>query len=211
MNTLSRTTRPRTAQSGFTLVEVLIALAITGLLVSILISALFFLHRVQQSLEEESMRREQSLRGEAWFRESLRGCLARPAESTGRFTGNTTSLSCESLSPVIPDSASVPTQIELQLRSTATSVVLEYIEPGRLAATPIARWDTASASFSYQDLSSKEHDAWPPTNDHPELLPRLVTLKITPAQSPPTSWLAALPATPFAPLTAASPPGIITR
>lgn len=60
---------------GFTLVEILVALAMTGMLVALLMSSLYYGTRVQASLADELQVRERSLRRVDWFASSLQGCM----------------------------------------------------------------------------------------------------------------------------------------
>lgn len=65
----------RNVALGFTLVEMLVALVVTSLLISILMGMLYYMSRVQDSLQGEVVIREAQLRTKAWFSELVANCL----------------------------------------------------------------------------------------------------------------------------------------
>ena len=82
---MDKPTHRRTALHGFTLIEVLIALAITSMVVSVLMSSVFYGVKVQTAIRQELVEREQLLRSKTWFSELLGSCLPADAASGSAF------------------------------------------------------------------------------------------------------------------------------
>ena len=113
---LNKTPRFFCASQGFTLVEVLVALVITTLLVSILMGSLYYVFQVQDSLRAEIVNREHELRSQAWFRDVLAGCLPADLESGAQFVGSAQTISCDTNAPLRPQAIQGTERVTLTLR-----------------------------------------------------------------------------------------------
>ncbi|MDR1647327.1 MAG: type II secretion system GspH family protein [Zoogloeaceae bacterium] len=195
---------------GFTLVEVLVALAITGMLVSVLMSSLFYIFRVQEGLRNETMLRERQLRERAWFREVLAGCLPEEEESKRYFQGNQTEFQCETSNTLMPEALPMTAQIRMTLVQDSDKAFLRYEESGKSQTqATLASWEGVNAEFRFIDAKGEARTQW---EQGTEALPRQVWLLLTPARWNSTRqqeiWLAAPRADPWLPEKAALPPGM---
>jgi prepilin-type N-terminal cleavage/methylation domain-containing protein len=207
---MKRVSLPTRSGSGFTLVEVLVALAITGMLVSVLMSSLFHIFRVQESLRDETAIRERQLRERAWFREALAGCLPEEAESSYHFQGSRTELQCETSNALLPESLPMTAQIRMALLQEDDRVILSYEENGDgKAQANLANWKGMSAEFRFIDAAGTARESWTPQDT--EALPRQIWLLLTPARpggARPEVWLAAPKSDPWRLERPALPPGM---
>ena len=171
----------RRALSGFTLVEVMVALIITSLLISILVSALYYMFRVQESMQGETVIREADLRARAWFANALAACLA-VDEGTGVvFSGTATELTCETTAALSPGGAFAPTMVAFSLeksKDTSGLVLLSYREQPQVSekAIVIAHWAGEDAQFRYLDATGKESETWKASANDLARLPVSVSL-----------------------------------
>lgn len=184
--------RSRTA--GFTLVEVLVALVITSLLVSILMGMLYYVYRVQDALRAEIVEREFQLRTRAWFSDILAGCI--PADATNMaFEGSSNKLSCDTLSPLKPQPILAPQRITLLLRQSDNGTnELTYVEHGdgndedqiqSLVVLP-----AGEATFLFSGVDQTEKPTWQPGNTNAETLPRRIRLVVKNSSEIILDWLA---------------------
>lgn len=194
--------RWRTA--GFTLTEVLVALAITSLMVTVLIGALYYVFRVQETLRNEVVTRESELRARAWFAQALAGCLAAPRTGNSAFSGSAREIRCETLTPIQPRAIPVPARILIELLQGGegdTRLAYTEIDGGGREPRVINVWpatEIAAASFHFIDARGVEFDRWP--GDHPdeEALPRQVKIILKQsAGGGEAVWPVALQATPW--------------
>lgn len=172
---------PRRTAAGFTLVEVLVALVITSLLVSILMGALYYMYRVQDSLRREIVVREDELRSKAWFHEVLAGCLPADSASGAQFVGTARTLSCDSVAPLRPQLVTAPQRVTIALeRGKEGENLVTYREQGNTESDSlvIARLPEGEGRFSYIGVQGKEVEQWPQNQNDPETLPRNIRLVV---------------------------------
>lgn len=173
----------RRASHGFTLVEVMVALIVTSLLISILVSALYYMFRVQESMQGETVIREAELRARAWFTNAVAACLAIEEGSGVVFSGTATELRCETTAALSPGSAFAPTTVVFSLekpKETSGSVSLAYRELAQASekAVVIASWSGKDAQFRYHDVAGKETETWSVSGTDLERLPVSVSLMV---------------------------------
>lgn len=191
----------RRVQLGFTLIEVLIALAITAMVVAVLMSSVFYGGKVQSAIRSELVEREQLLRSKAWFVELLSTCLPSDATSTSAFSGTEQQVVCESLMPLRGNALLSSQRIMLALRSAPQhNLQLLYSAIGSAAApVVIADLPFISGQFSYYGNKGVEVAKWPLQINDPETLPRRVhlTLRAGVDSAPDAVWVVSLRASPW--------------
>ena len=165
------------AARGFTLVEVLVALAITGMLVSILVSSLYYMFRVQESLRSEIVEREIDLRRKSWFLDALSNCLPVREKEGQPFTGSENEIQCETSAAISPAQSGVPLPITLGLHRESDLVKLDYRE-SKGPAHLLAQWPASEARFRYIDSQGREMNRWPKEKQDLEVLPTLIELRV---------------------------------
>ena len=194
----------RRSSSGFTLIEVMVALVITGLLISILVSALYYMFRVQGSLHDEVVTREADLRVKAWFADALASCLPVDNKLGTEFSGSATEIKCETTSALQPGYSGVPTLVVFTLRRETQSnrMVLAYQELARdgTKAHDLLDWIASEAGFRFANMKGEDMDHWPKDKADPldlEKLPRLVRLVVKTSDITPVVWSVGLRNTPW--------------
>lgn len=187
---------------GFTLIEVLIALAITGMVVSVLMTSVFYGLKVQSGIRQELVERERLLRTKAWFSEMLGSCLPADATSGSAFEGGAKVITCDSLMPLQGSKQMGAQRVRLSLRSdsgAAPGIRLVYSLVGNAAEQVIAELPPGEAAFSFVGAKGTESVQWPAALNDPETLPRRIRLQVKADGSdvPLLEWSVALRATPW--------------
>ena len=182
---------PQSSFEGFTLVEVLVALAITGMLVSVLVSSLYYMFRVQESLRHEIVEREAELRRKAWFMDALAGCLPVEEKEGRPFTGTENEIQCETSAAITPRQSGVPMKITLQLQKEGGGQIkLNYREKEGKPHL-LAQWAASEAAFRYIDGKGRALTRWPKEKRDQEALPGLIQLRVKMPEARMLVWLAA--------------------
>lgn len=192
----------RECSLGFTLVEVLVALVVTSLLISILVGMLYYMFRVQDSLQGEVVIREAQLRAKAWFSDTLANCL--PVEKGGgvQFEGTKVQVVCETTAALSPRSSGAPTVVNLRLdRNPQGFLVLFYSESKQeepdAVSHVLAEWSGGEGGFIYVDVKDQESDHWPTDNSDSETLPKMVRMSLKRPDDSPVEWAVAMRNTPW--------------
>ncbi len=193
--------RQRARVRGFTLIEVLIALAITGMVVSVLMTSVFYAGKVQSSIRSELVDREQLLRSKAWFVELLSTCLPADTASGSAFEGTAQAVVCETLMPLQGRKFLSAQRVKLALKSgPAQNLQLMYSVVGSSSeAQLIADLPYSSGQLTYLGSDGLEAPKWPPQLNDPETLPRRILLKLKagPESANDAVWVVGLHATPW--------------
>jgi prepilin-type N-terminal cleavage/methylation domain-containing protein len=150
---------------GFTLVEVLVVLVISGLAITILMQALSQVYRLQGRFDRALVASQgQAMRAD-WFRQAIQALEPDFAAGAHVFRGDASGL--QAMSNDLPSSApegprtfSITILDAPEVGAGARSVVLRPAggEPLTLFSQPA----DAIVAFGYLDDSGREHDAWPP-------------------------------------------------
>lgn len=206
------TTRCPSDESGFTLLEVLVALVITGLLVAILMSSLYYMFRAQDKVSQEIAGREADLRVKAWVIDALEHCLPRERRlyADFTFTGSAKEIRCETTAAIGPHTQTIPLLITLSLSTGEKSGTrLTYKEQGSTESQPITLtvWPEGEAKFTFHDADGQPMDQWPPEKPDAPALPSLITLLIKQPDAT-LAWLAAPRADGWVPPPPTNPFGI---
>ena len=167
------------AANGFTLIEVLVVIAITGM-ITVLLSQMLtvFLRgydqvgRIQQEHAVDSMRL-------GWLRDSVSAMVASLDEEFG-FEGERASFTGFTMSPLLVDDHRL-TRVTWQIRNDATGHSLWYGEDGR-QAVKLGTWPDDQLSFAYRGLNSGWQTDWPPQDLPAGVLPHRIKLSISGAE-----------------------------
>lgn len=197
----NRAPSPLGCHSGFTLVEVLVALVITSLIVSVLMGLLFYVYRVQDAIQREVIEREHEFRTRAWFYEVLAGCIPAEYGSGSEFIGSSQEIACDTLSPLRPHPHPAPQRITLTLSGVGMGYFkLTYSQqndPDK-TATDLVTFPASVATFIFYGVTEGGLEQWPPKNNIHETLPRRIRLTVKDSSSATIiDWLAAPRADPW--------------
>lgn len=194
--------RPNLA-GGFTFVEVMVALVVTSLLVAVLMSALFYMYRVQESLQGELIAREAALRTKAWFEDVLSACLPIKADAGPAnvpFFGSAAEIRCETTQSLRPALGGAPVPVQLALvrdNNRQTALIYSEYRAGVTDGKPftLAEWKDAEVEFQFINHEGEESGHWPQEGDRgnsQETLPALIMLRIRQTDAPTNVWLVGL-------------------
>ena len=173
----------------------MVALIVTSLLVSILVSSLYYMFRVQDSMRGEVVTRESDLRVKAWFSEAVAGCLPVDINSGTPFSGSSTEIKCETSAALQPGHSGMPALVVFALkRGQGERMVLTYQEMAQKNAKPhdLFEWAAGEANFRYVNIKGEEMDHWPKDKNDTEVLPRLVKLTIKATDNSTIVWVSAM-------------------
>ena len=151
---------------GFTLLEVLVVMILTGLVSTILFEGLAQAVRIRQSAGIESEQLQRDAMRLAWYRQLVNGLVPDLPNGAARFQGGQTSFRGLSLNPVsIASGALAPVGVTLTLdvatRTTALRVASE--ENVQLAKSiTLLRLAGTDFAFAYLDDEGNRSSVWPP-------------------------------------------------
>ena len=153
----------RNQSRGFTLVEILVVLIITGFIVAILLQSLHQVFRLQTHFGREIFRTQHGAMYADWFRQSIQGLIPGYEGGKQKFRGESRRLTGLSLAPLGLENGTLALftwRLEFDSRSGATS--LFYGEAGDKQALSILTWQGNVGRFIYVDSENQKHDNWPP-------------------------------------------------
>ncbi|HMO45614.1 MAG TPA: type II secretion system protein [Rubrivivax sp.] len=166
---------------GFTLVEMLVTLALVALVSSLLWQALATVARIEAQLARtRTLSNDEQLR-RAWVEQALSGVMTGPQGDPLRFSGSAMQISSYTTMPPWPGSLG-PELMRLEIERSGGGQRLIVRRPGTDAPLELWRWAGAEGRFDYLDAAGRWHDAWPaPDAARPEPLPAAVRVLGPPA------------------------------
>jgi prepilin-type N-terminal cleavage/methylation domain-containing protein len=193
--------RKKDFTGGFTLIEVLIALAITGMVVSVLMSSVFYGAKVQTGIRQELVDREQLLRGKAWFAEVLSACLPADAASGSAFEGAPQQIICDTLMPLQGGKVLGAQRIKVALKGGSGQALQLVYSPVSSKAEPVVLSELpfSEGQFSYIGVNGKSAAKWPLQINDLETLPARIELNLKDSNNAASLalWTVSLRATPW--------------
>ncbi len=186
---------------GFTLIEVMIALAITGMVVSVLMSSVFYGAKVQTGIRQELVDREQLLRGKAWFAEVLSACLPADAASGAAFEGTPQQIICDTLMPLQGGKVLGSQRIKIALKGGSGQALQLVYSPASSSAEPVVLSELpfSEGQFSFIGANGKSTTKWPLQINDTETLPARIELNLKEPNNAASLalWTVSLRATPW--------------
>ncbi len=187
---------------GFTLVEILVALAMTGMLVALLMSSLYYGTRVQAGLADELQVRERSLRRVDWFASSLQGCMPLAPATGAAMAATGTEITCMTVSPLQARAHPSPQRIRWALRKSANDpriaeLTYKDLDDSQSREFLVESFQASQARFAYVGVNGQEVLTWPLNAQSPETLPRLIYMVLGDGRTTQVAWVTALLADPW--------------
>lgn len=149
------------SQRGFTLVEILVVLILTGLIVGILFQALSQVFRLQGQVggEMQAMR-EDAMRSD-WFRQLVQGLQPDYEDGKDKFQAGHRRMAGLTINPLSAgQGALTPFMLELQFDNRRGETLLRY---GKGEDAPVLlAWPGDQGRFVFMDADGGEHEDWPP-------------------------------------------------
>ena len=153
------------AVRGFTLLEALVVLVITGLASVVLVQGFGLLLSARTSVQDKIVEVDEAVIEQSLFLEPLRGVVPDYAERPNTFQGQPQRLRGLTARPLQGRTgAPVPFSLTIGYDSDTRRTTLIYQE----ADTPplvVGSWEGESGAFSYRDLDGEWMNVWPPPGD----------------------------------------------
>ena len=162
---------------GFTLLEMLVAIALGSLVLGLLWSALDQVSRVERILSEERWRFEHNALRLAWFQTTVRSLLPRPTESADRFVGDAKTFTALAGQPLAADDVARE-RVTWSIVYRGEQGVTQLAYGGQKgAALVVLEWPGERGRFRYLTAARVE-DRWPPvTLDRVPMLPTAIIVE----------------------------------
>ncbi|QDQ27245.1 type II secretion system protein [Chitinimonas arctica] len=182
---------------GFTLIEVMVALAITALVMTLLMSATFYMLQIRSKLGEEVQQGEQVARREAWFRQIIGSIQPLEDEAPDPFEADASGFRALVSRPLRAQALVAPEQIELRIVADDQGATLVYKVDK--VETVLANWPRAAARFAYLNRAGKIETSWNTLLQPTERIPRAIQIEITSKDGgrPLDYWFARIDADPW--------------
>lgn len=161
---------------GFTLLEMLVVLVLTGMISAILMQGLHQVFRLQTHFGRELFSTAQGSMYTDWFRQSVNSLMPDYADAKNRFKGEARQLDGLTLAPLNASTdALMPFSWQLKFSPEAGETQLLY---GTTSDAPaVLSWPGNSGRFVYYDAAGEAHDSWPPPLGKWPQLPRAIHLE----------------------------------
>ncbi len=167
--------RSHPLQTGFTLIEVLVVLIMTGTITGLLFQALERAYRLQDRFGAELFGAQQGQMATDWYRQTVQGLRTDYPDGKNLFKGSEQEFSGLSDNSLGGQSGA-PTPIRWQIRKDLRSGLIELVYSAQDKDTPIFSWQTKAARFAYIDDQQTAHDAWPPPLGRWPQMPKQIQL-----------------------------------
>jgi general secretion pathway protein J len=176
------------AESGFTLLEILVVLVLVALVSTIIMQGFYFATSVQARIKKQLIEAQTGSLQENWFRETVRSVQPSFDKSKNALTGTATELKGVSLTTLYGQTG-IPAITTWKLKSTGTTSSL-YYKINTRPEIKVATWNSTEVKFKYADAQGELHPTWPP-NDKTSGLPKGVLIS-TPPRSQGFAWYVAI-------------------
>jgi prepilin-type N-terminal cleavage/methylation domain-containing protein len=166
-------------QRGFTVMEMLVVIVISGMIVMILLQALSQVMNLHYRFGVELDRNREETMAQSWLRSLIEGLQPDVDDGKHKLQGNSTELSGLSTS-VLTEQYGSPAEFSLRIRYNRSKdrTEIEYKDALHQDAPLILwGWQGNQGKFVYIDKKQREYQNWPPELDHSRQLPDLVRVE----------------------------------
>lgn len=158
---MTRHRRRIPASNGFTLVEILVVMVLTGFIVTVLLQGLQQVMRLQTHFGAEIFSSQRGAMLTDWYRQSIAGLTPDYIDGKNRFRGESAQMHGQTLQPVTADSGA-PTPFAWRIQFDAQSGTTQVRYGDDDAAPVILSWQGSTGRFIYIAADDSTHDVWPP-------------------------------------------------
>jgi prepilin-type N-terminal cleavage/methylation domain-containing protein len=153
--------RRQAAQRGFTLLEMLVVLILTGLIAGILFQGLSQVFRLQNHFGAELDNMRQNAMYADWFRQVIEGVQPDYEDGQHKFSGTGRRIAGLTTNPLNGTPGAVAPFV-LELRFNVQTGETQLLHGEGEAATVLFGWPGDKGRFVFLDADQTEHDRWPP-------------------------------------------------
>jgi general secretion pathway protein J len=164
---------------GFTLIEILVVLVITGFIVTLLLQSLQQVFFLQKHFGHEIFYTQRGAMYADWFRQSINSLMPDYKEGKHKFSGDYRRMSGLTLAPLAQEAGALAPfvwRLEFDLSSGQTGLYYGN-EVEKDSALPLLAWLGNDGRFIYTDAKNEAHDSWPPFLGAWPQLPSSITLE----------------------------------
>jgi len=166
-----------TSQRGFTLIEILVVMVITGIIVGTLFPAIEQLDKIQRQANVLRANMQNEAMVDDWMRQLIQGLQADYPDGKGFFAASTKELSGLTINPLNRNYGGLATfKLRLRYDVETDRTVLEYQSAGETAT--LKEWQGRQGKFIYLDAEAMQHDSWPPPLGQWPQLPKALMLQM---------------------------------
>ena len=163
---------------GFTLIEILVVLVMTGFIVAILLQSLHQVFRLQTHFGSEIFRTQQGAMYADWFRESINGLAPDYDGGQQKFRGEQRQMSGLTMAPLNQENGLLaPFVWRLEFDSSSGLTGLYSGNAGQVSALQVLAWQGNNGRFIYIDAENVAHESWPPFLGNWPQLPSAIYLE----------------------------------
>jgi len=164
-------------QRGFTLIEMLVVLVITGIIVGTLFPAIEQLDKIQRQANTLRSNMQNKAMIDDWLRQVIQGVQADYPDGQSIFSGSAHELAGLTINPLNRDYGGLADfKVRLHYDVATDRTLLEY--QSGVESTPLKEWQGRQGQFAYLDADAVAHDSWPPPLGQWPQLPKAVMLKM---------------------------------
>lgn len=162
--------------SGFTLLEILVVLVLTGMVTTILLQGLQQVMRLQTHFGIELFNTQQGAMLTDWYRQTVDGLMPDYPDGKHKFQGEQRRFSGSTVSPLnAPNGNLVPFAWSLRFDPQRGETLLQYGTEDN--APVLMAWRGNFGGFTYFDAKGEPHDSWPPFLGQWPQLPSAIRLE----------------------------------
>lgn len=175
----ARAGRRRAAQSGLTLLELLVTLAIAAAAAGVLAQAVWQTYRIESLLADDRLRGQTVLLRTEWVRQALAGLQPGEASGRGSLRGEARELSGVTTNPIATEAAGFGAlRLRLQFNAETGETELAAEMPGAERSVQVLlRWPGDSGRFLYLGAKWTVETRWPPPLGEQPPLPAAVVVE----------------------------------
>lgn len=167
---------PTTKNKGFTLLEMLVVLILTGMITGILAQGLHQTFLLQTHFGRELFNTQQGEMYTTWFRQSVNGLMPDYEDGKHKFKGSAQEFSGMTLAPLNAATETLSSFVwRLEFDPQSGQTQLKYGAGGE--APVVLNWPGNSGRFVYFDGNDEPHETWPPFLGKWPQLPKVIYLE----------------------------------
>lgn len=185
-------------QTGFTLIEVTVALVLTSMLAGLLTSALYFAGRTRIAVTADMQAQIQQQIDFSRFEQILSHCIPGTEGAEATFRGDEQSLECISTQSMTASKLISPLKVQLKISAPDPArAQLQYADERTGAGALLTLANLPSqAKFVYWADDGTSTNKWPPNAENVKWLPRRIEVQLIDAPRAEMRWTVTLQSTP---------------